>query len=278
MFRSAVQDLSSEVQAHPRAARRGARSVLTNLARSAAVSATICAAVVAAPLSALAVPVNVYFQGAGSAMEPDTNFGIGEAQAIDARDNFGFGIITGANTSPATGNLGITQGDPTGFSSTPGTDPFNAATSEWTIENVSPNAFEGAAYLVFTHTDPFTLPGPPPTEINYPQENVGITIDADDGWSILMLNVSGVDYYYPALLLDRTVPNPLDGNIASGESVSAEINYAVNQALIEVGAGTNVFSLPEYEIGFAFVPVPEPGTALLFGLGLLGLASVGKKD
>jgi hypothetical protein len=237
---------------------------------------SLCAAVLI-PASALAVPMNVYFQGPGSAADPGTNFGIGLAQAIDARDNFGFDIVTGATGSSSVGTLGITQAPPTGFSSTPGTSTFNQASSDWTVQNVSGAALRGASYLVFTHTDPFTLPGPPVTDVIYPQENVGLTIDAADGWSIIMTSVGGTDYYYPALLLDRTIPNPLDGNLAAGASVVAEINYAVNQALIEIGAGSNVFALPELEIAFAQI-VPEPGTATLLTLGLAGLASIRRKD
>lgn len=234
-----------------------------------------------APAAAIALPLDVFFQGIRPAGEPETAFGIGEAAAINARDNFGIEWVTGAVGSTIVDTLEITQSDPTGFSSTPGADPFNRASSNWDLENVSGAALTGASYLVLTHTDPFDLdipaPGSGTVAIDYMDENVGFTIDADDGWSIIIAESGGQTFYYPALLLDTSVPNPLDGNLAPGASVLAEINYAVNAPLIEVGTGTNVFALPEFQVRFAQV-VPEPGTATLFALGLIGLASVTRKD
>lgn len=236
--------------------------------------AVLLAFLLAVPASALAIPLDVFFQGIRPANEPQTAFGIGATQAINARDNFGVSIITGVVGMSAIGNIAVTQDPPTDFSSTPGTDPFNRASSIWDIENVSGSAFEGAAYLIFTHTDPFTTES---TFVEYIDENVGLTIDAAAGWSIIMASSGGNDFYYPAILLDRSVVNPLDGNIAPDASVDILINYAVNQPLIELGTDTNRFALPRFEQRFTLVVIPEPGTAMLLGIGLAGLASVRRK-
>lgn len=231
-----------------------------------------------APASALAVPVDVFFQGIRPASDPSTAYGIGRTQAEMARDVYGLQIISDIGGSVVTpeNTLSVTLPPSTSIvlNPDPPTGPVNRATSIWDVQNISGSTLAGAAYMLFTHTDPFSVQGVP---VDYMDENVGITLDAALGWVIIMTIGNDLnEYYYPALLLDRTAGTPIDGVIANGDSVATEINYVVNQPLI--GVGTGAFALPELQIGFAMRPVPEPGTALLFGLGLAGLATSRKRD
>lgn len=226
--------------------------------------------------AAQAVPVDVFFTGPRPASDPNTAYGISLASALNARDNFGVPIIDGAALSTITNKLSVIQPPSSSLVITPNppTAPLNRATSSWQVENVSGASMLGASYLLFTHTDPFTANG---STIDYPDANVGLRIDAAEGWAIVRGRAAGVDYYYPALLLDRAAANPLAGDLSAGERVTASIHYVVNQALIGVRRnGTTTYYLPEYQLGFAQV-VPEPGTALLLGLGLSALAAGRKR-
>lgn len=230
------------------------------------------------PTSAFATPVDVFFQGIRPASDPTTAFGIGRTQAELARDVYGLEIISDIGSSLITpeSTLGVTLPPSTSIvlNPDPPTAATNRATSTWTVQNISGTTIAGAAYLLFTHTDPFTEQG---VLVDYTDENVGITIDASLGWVIIMaLDANLNEYFYPALLLDRSASAPINGVIADGESVSAEINYVVNQPLISVGTGQ--FALPELQIGFGLRAIPEPGTALLFGLGLASLATSRARD
>ena len=224
-----------------------------------------------APVNAL--PVDVFFNGNRPASDPTTAFGISLASAINARDNFGVSIINSVNVlSTITNRLSVIQPSASSLviNPNPPTAPQNTATSNWQVENVSGTAMRGASYLLFTHTDPFAAGS---NTVDYPDANVGLRIDAAAGWAIVRGQLQGVDYYYPALLLDRLAENPINGNLAAGARVSAAIHYVVNQPLIGFrNNGRTNYYLPEYQLGFAQVAVPEPGTALLFGFGLTLLA------
>ena len=229
------------------------------------------------PASALALPVDVYFQGIRPSYDPTTAFGIGRTQAEMARDTYGVEIIADIGGSLITpeNTLGVTLPPSTSIvlNPDPPTAPVNRAASVWSVQNISGSTIAGAAYLLFTHTDPFMTNG---MLVDYVDENVGITIDTDLGWVILMALDSNLnEYFYPALLLDRMASTPINGVINDGESVSAEINYVVNQPMVEVGTGQ--FALPELQIGFGLRPIPEPGTALLLGLGLAALSTNRKR-
>jgi PEP-CTERM motif len=227
--------------------------------------------------TAQAVPVDVFFNGPRPASDPNTAFGISLASAVDARDNFGVPIIDGATLSSITSKLSVIQPPTSSLVITPNppTAPVNRAISDWQVENVSGATMLGASYVLFTHTDPFTANG---STIDYPDANVGLRIDAAEGWAIVRGSFGGVDYYYPALLLDRQASTPLAGDLSDGERVTASIHYVVNQALIGVRRnGTTTYYLPELQLGFAQV-VPEPGTALLLGLGLSALAAGRKRS
>lgn len=224
-----------------------------------------------------AAPVDVFFNGNRPASDPNTAFGISLATAIDARDNYDVPILDSVDLLTTITNRVSVILPPSSslvISPNPPTAPQNTATSNWQVENVSGSAMRGASYLLFTHTDPYDVGN---NTVDYPDGNVGLRIDADAGWAIVRARSGGVDYYYPALLLDRAAESPIDGNIAAGARVSAAIHYVVNQSLIGFrNNGSTRYYLPEFQLGFAQVVVPEPGTALLFGLGLT-LLSVQRK-
>lgn len=231
------------------------------------------AAIVALAWSPLAqaASVDVFFTGARPVSDPDTAFGISLASAQNARDNFGVPILDRVDVlSTITGKVSVISQALGAVTPNPPTSSLNRATSTWGVRNVSASTLQGASYLLFTHTDPFTQNGTP---INYPDENVGIRIDRDLGWVIIKARSGGIDYYYPALLLDSAANSPAGRSLAAGEQVSISIDYVVSRSLILAGSN---YVLPEYQIGFAQV-IPEPGTALLFGLGLVGLAAGGRK-
>jgi len=224
-------------------------------------------ACLAAPARAL--PVDVFFDGPSTAADPDTRFGLGAAQAEAARDGFGVPFLTTAFLGTAVGTYTIDQ-SLQGFSPDPPTAATNRATSSWTVENVSGVDLLGASYLVFTHTDPFTKDG---VLVDYADTDVGITIDADLGWVIVQAMSGGTTFYYPAILLDRSVQDPLDGVLPDGATTSPfAIQYVVNEPLVRAPAGGGPFQLPELQIARAFSPVPEPASGALLALGLAVLA------
>jgi hypothetical protein len=219
---------------------------------------------------ARAVPVDVFFDGPATAAEPNTRFGLSASQATAVHDGFGVPFVT--NTSflgSSVGTFEITQSFQD-FSPDPPTAATNRATSSWTVENVSGSTILGASYLVFTHSDPFVKDGVP---VDYDDTHVGLTIDADLGWAIVQASAAGGPFYYPAILLDRSVQNPLDGVLPDGVPTAPfSVEYVVSEPLVRAPAGSGPFQLPELQIGRALVPVPEPASAGLVALGLAAFA------
>jgi len=215
---------------------------------------------------AQATPVDLYFNGPTSS---GVNYGISLASATNARDNYGVAIIDQTALLTTLGSrLSVIQPPSSELVATPNppTSNNNRIVSNWQIENTSGVALTGASYLVFTNARTYTVGS---TTIDYVDSNVGLRIDRDLGWAIIKSTNNGVDYYYPALLLDRVAANPLLGNIAPGARVSAAINYLVAEPLTRVSGD---YRLPSLNLGYALVVVPEPGTAVLFGAGLALLA------
>lgn len=191
--------------------------------------------------------------------DPDTKFGIGLAQAEDARDNFGVPILSSfVFVGEVVDDMDNRRLQETrsfqSFTPDPPTAATNRAVSSWTAQNVS-GVDLAATYLLFTHTDPFTKDG---VFVNYADANVGLNIDAADGWVI----VASGGFYYPAMFLG----DPLLNNDISP---AFDVRYVVKEPLVVAPVGSTLYQLPELQIGMAIVP--EPATAGLLALGLLGL-------
>ncbi|MEZ4278585.1 MAG: PEP-CTERM sorting domain-containing protein [Myxococcota bacterium] len=251
----------------------------SNAPRSAsrALIARIAVAVVVGVFSALggamparALPVDVFFDGNRPASNPSTAFGISLASAIDARDNFGVPIIDRVDLLTTIGSrISVTIPDPSTLVLDPvlPTSANNTAISNWQIDNSSGGTFEGTSFLLFTHTTPYDVGS---RTIEYVDENVGLRIDAADGWVIVRGQSQGIDYYYPALRLGE--------NVEAGDRIAAAIHYLVNEPLTGIRRnGRTDYYLPQLQLGFAQVVIPEPGTALLLGFGLTILAAQRKR-
>lgn len=222
--------------------------------------AAACAAlglVVADP--APAIPIDVFFDGTLVVDEPNdpSRFGMSLAQVTQLLDNpqiYGdiellddlrvkrFAPLIVEDQDLQSEDPDLTK--PTG----------NRATSLWTIENPGLQNLDDTQYILFTHSDAFvSLAG---TTINYPDPQIGITIDPEDGWVIVKASDETLgDFYYPGLPL---------GAFPSMAVEQLLVSYVVDVPLIEG-------ELPELQVGRAFVP--EPSSAALLALGLAVLAS-----
>jgi hypothetical protein len=244
---------------------RPQRLVLRALA---AVSLVGCFLVASIP--ARAVPVDLFFDGATVPGFPETHYGVSETQAITLNGSFGVPIVDDFDfVGSLVGALSLSQ-TLESFSPSPPTAPVIRASAIWDAENVSGIDLLGATYLIFTSSTPFVKDG---VMIDYTDTNVGLTIDADRGWALVQVtSAGGDDFFYPAIVLDRSVQNPLAGQLLNGDSQPVPVEYVLKEALIEAPANSNSFQLPLFNVGVAFAAVPEPTTAVLVCLGLGALA------
>jgi hypothetical protein len=230
--------------------------------------------------SAQATPVDVFFNGIRPASNTSTAYGIGLAAATNARDNYGVQIIDQVDLLTSwSSRLSVIQPPSSQLDMTPSppiSTSLNRVVSNWQIENISGGTLAGASYLLFTNTGPQTVGN---TQIDYPDANVGLQIDKDLGWAIVhSRDAQNNDYYYPALLLDRTAATPTQGNLSPGERVTAAIHYVTTVPLTSVRInGTTTYVVPKLNLQYALVVIPEPGTALLLGFGLSLLATRRKR-
>ena len=101
--------------------------------------------------------------------------------------------------------------------------------------------------------------------------------------SFLAINVAGATFSANSGAVDLGVAN--DQVNLTPSPIDAIINLVANVVgvhSITVGGswsdGVDVFSLATSTFTLTVLPIPEPGTALLMGLGLAGLAAAGRKE
>jgi hypothetical protein len=141
--------------------------------------------------------------------------------------------------------------------------PFEV-TSQWTLENVSGLAYADDVYLVFTTADPRDVVLSTGTvTADHDETQVGLRIDGANGWVLLQTSVAGLGtLYYPAVRL---------GPLGVGAQAQIDVSYYLNQLLSFEDGNDTVVPLPKLRIAMAVIP--EPGTGLLLGAGLLLLAA-----
>ena len=200
--------------------------------------------------------------------------GFGVAEELAQAEAFGVPIfvdedfdaaVTSGSSEPADGIARIFSLDP--FSSSVELNDVSAsagtATASYSI--TLPDSFlderqsaEELVYLLFATSRPSDVGG-----VTYASEDVGIVIDdLDPAFAMLQTRATGADLFYPALLL----PN---GGV--GESFSIDIDVLGG---FDVVMGKS--AVPNFLVGAAYISViPEPATAGLMTLGLLGLGVAG---
>ncbi len=146
--------------------------------------------------------------------------------------------------------------------------------SSWVVKNVSGADIIGETYLFFPSaanrsvttsqgTFDTTYPVYDPTGSDPPA--LGLTVDAARGWVVAQTSDVGLgDLFYAGILLKS-------GTFAADEEVTIDVTYFLTDPQLFPDIGSDlVLGLPELRLLLGFI-VPEPGTGLLVGLGLLVL-------
>jgi len=218
-----------------------------------------CLALHAAP--ALAASTVVLFDGP---TQSGQHYGLSEASKTSAQAA-GLSIVSTPIFS-VTGVIDIVDQDIDSLllGSIPSA-PFET-TSVWTAQSVYGSNLDGTVYLVFTTADPREVVLSGGNQIaDHDEAQVGLRVDAADGWVLLQTSATGLgSLYYPAISL---------GSLAPNQEKQVDVRYVLNQILSFASGNETIVPLPKLRIAMAFVPVPEPGTALLLAAGLLGLAA-----
>ena len=222
---------------------------------------------------AVATPATVYFNGPNVG---GSNFGISETSALAASLAGGIPIIS-PPVFDVDGSLGI--GSQTLMPLTFGVTLFPFAsyiTSSWTMNNLRDDGqlSNQEVYLLFATPVPYDVSvGGSPVTISYPPENVGLTIDGlapnGDRWAIIEVfdEDLGQTFYYPGVSL---------GTLADlSSSDPFNINYVVRGEYLDEGIPGQL-GLPQFQVLMAIVP--EPGTGLLLGLGLIALSAARRRS
>jgi len=148
--------------------------------------------------------------------------------------------------------------------------PVGQASSDWTVTNQRGEDLIGDVYLLFVRPmDNEVDTGFNTVLVDYDPADVGLTLSSGAGgpdWVLL----EGFDpvlgnLYYPAVSL---------GSLLDGATSEAfEVNYVLENPEIFLNASARFdLGLPGFQVGTAFVPIPEPSTGLLVVGGLAALA------
>jgi hypothetical protein len=238
------------------------------------VIAVITGAGLAAPLPAAATP-----SCSGSAClvsyDGPLGFGLTAADASFVSTAIGIPILTPGIVTLAEGIL-----EPSALDFDPETDVtpfppfrrrgfgFNQVQWSWTIRNVSSEDLLGNAYYMFTSIPPIFTDEDGNT-VDYTGTDISMTLDASlDPWVIVeAFDSSNQSFFYPAVDLGSLV--------SGGDADSFSMQLLIDGPLVQTGPSK--FVLPQLNVGMGFTPIPEPGAAAMFAIGLAGLGVAGRR-
>ena len=240
---------------HPEAIRKQTRRLAIGAI------AMVAGAGFAAPLPAAATPsctqtqCTVFFTGPGG-------FGISQSDAEFLQDELGIPFFSAGSVNSLNEMLSVNgvdfdqRDDLTPFP--PGTTGPNLADTAWTVQNVFGEPLIGDLFFLFASVvNQFDFEG---ETIRYGDDEVALILRMNQPWEIVR---SASGFYYPAVSI-ASLPT---GGLSDAIPV---------QFLVEGGLETtapNRFVLPQFLVGSAFTPIPEPSSAILLALGLAAIVA-----
>lgn len=210
--------------------------------------------------AARAVSVGVLFDGPTDAS--GQHFGV-SASSASAAQSAGIGIVSVPMYNP--GVLSIVDQDVQSLELSQDDlhTPFDVS-SRWTVEGERDmTAF--IVYLVFTTADPTSIQiGSQTLPVSYDEEKVGLRLDSSSGWVLLQTSSASLGtLYYPAIRL---------ATFGLDDRQDITVRYHLEQLLTFESGNKTFLPLPKLHLMVGITPIPEPGTALLLCVGLLGFA------